>query len=369
MAIISSGQITIIDLYDVPSLNAWISSGSTTAQTYNNTAQTWTPNYPTEPQVLTLNLTKAGSATSLLGTQVTNVRWTKKVGTSSTEITSTTSADVEYKSGTSNSILTTKSNVPVANNAVLWSVDGIWNDPDSGIPVAFSADIQLTLVQLAKAAIIGNIYAPKGDFFRNNTPTSLMIKADLYKDGTLSAGSKKFKWFAEDTSVNTSQDTDGGVGWRKIIATSGTSGEFASSGFDVEVTTQGTLTVFPNAVVNGQTYKVVITDNAGGTIGTKVTNYITLRDMDDPIMVVVESSAGTILKNGAGSTTLTARLFQNGDVYDSGGTLHTYKWTRWQGGSIDSNFGGTGINFKTGRTLAVGSNDVDIKTVFKVEVS
>ena len=39
MAIISTGQITIIDLYDAPALNAWISASENTTQTYNNTTQ------------------------------------------------------------------------------------------------------------------------------------------------------------------------------------------------------------------------------------------------------------------------------------------------------------------------------------------
>lgn len=368
MAIISSGQITIIDLYDAPSLNAWISATQTTAQTYNNTTQTYNPNYATTAQVLKLNLTKAGSPTSLLGASVTGVKWTKRVGDVSTEITSIASGDVDYKSGTSNSVLTTKYNTPTANNAVIWSVEGVWTDPNTQLPIAFNATIDLTLVQLAKASIVPNLYAPNGDFFRNGTPASLKVNADLYKDGGLSSGSKKFKWFASDTTIGTSQDTDGGVGWRKITATTGVKGEVANSGFDVAVTTQGVLTIYPDAVTNAQTYKVVITDNAGGTSGTKVQQYITVRDMDDPTMVVVESSDGNIIKNGSGSTVLTARLYRNGEEIDDGGTVHTYKWTKWQNGSMVSGFGGTGINHKTGKTLSIGNADVNIKTTFKVEV-
>lgn len=368
MAVISAGQITIIDMWDAPALNAWISASQSVNQTYNNTAQTWSPNYPSTAQVLTLNLTKAGSTASLIGANVTNVKWFKNVGNTRTEITSTTSTDAEYKSGTSNTVLTTKVNVPVANNAVRYTVEGVYNDPDADIPVAFSADIDIILVQLAKAAVIGNIYAPNGDFFRNNIPASLKVNADLYKDGALSTGSKKFKWFAADSSVSTSQDSDAGVGWRKITATTGTTGAVANSGFDVAVTTQGVLTVYPDAVINGQTFLCVITDNAGGTSGQKVKLYITLRDMDDPVMVVVDSSAGNIIKNGAGSTSLTARLYQNGEEIDAGGTAYTYKWYKWQNGVLVTGFGGTGINYKTGKTLSVGSADVNKVTTFKVEV-
>lgn len=368
MAIISTGQITITDLYDAPSISAWVSASQTTVQTYINTTTSYTPNYASTAQVLTLNLTKAGSSTSLLGSGVSAVRWYKTIGATKTEITSTTDTDSEYKSGISNSVLTTKVNVPTSNNAVIWSVEGIWTDPITSLPVPFNATINLTLVQLAKAAIIGSVYAPIGDFFRNNTPASLKINADLYKDGDLSTGSKKFKWFYADSSVTVAEDSDAGVGWRKITATTGTTGNVANSGFDVAVTIQGVLTVYPDAVVNAQTYLVVITDNAGGTSGQKVKQYITLRDMDDPIMVIVESTGGTIFKNGNGSTTLKARLWQNGNEIDSAGSIYTYKWTKWVNNAMVSNFGGSGISFKSGKSLSVGSSDVDYTATFKVEV-
>ncbi len=368
MAIISTGQITIVDLYDAPVLNAWISASQTIAQTYNNTAVSWSPNYATTPfQVLTLNLTRAGSGTSLIGAQVPNIKWKRRIGTTETEITSTTSTDTEYKSGTSHSILTTKTNTATANNAVVWTAEGVWNDPDTGLAIAFNASITLTLVHLAKASIVLHTYAPNGDFFRNLNPATLKINADLYKEGALSSGSRYYKWFAADSSVTTSQDADGGVGWAKLMLANTTM--TPNTEFNIATTLQGVLTVKPAAVVNGQTFKVVVIDNAGGTSGQKATGYLTLRDMDDPIMVIIDSTAGDVFKNGAGATTLSARLIRQGDEVDSGGTLYTYKWYKWQNGVMVANFGGTGIAFKTGKTLAVGSGDVDTVTTFKVEVS
>ena len=368
MTVISSGQITIVDLYDAPALNAWISSSATVTQTYNNQTKQYVPNYASAPLTLTLNLTKAGSASSIIGSDVSAVKWIKIVNNVETEIITTVSTATDYKGGTANSVLTTKSNIPTESNSIIWRVEGIYTVPATGLPVAFSATINLMLVQLAKASVVAMVSAPNGDFFRNDTPSSLKVTTDVYKDGSLSAGSRKFKWFASDTSVTTSQDSDAGVGWRKITATSGTSGEIANSGFDVAVTTQGVLTVYPNAVTNAQTYMVVVTDNDGGTAGTKIKQYITLRDMDDPMMVVIDSSGGTILKNGGGSTVLTARLYQNGEEVDTSGTKYTYKWTKWENNSMVPNFGGSGVSFKSGKTLSVGNGDVNSTSTFKVGV-
>lgn len=368
MAVISSGQITIIDMYDAPVLNAWISASQTTSQTYNNTTEVYNPNYATSGQVLTLNLTKAGSATTLISSQVKGVKWIKREGTDSTEITSTNKDDAEFKSGTSNSVLTTKANVTTAHNATLWSVEGIWTDPGTGLEIPFSASINLILVQLAKASVVATLSAPDGDFFRNNTPSSLKVKCDIYKDGSLSGGSRKYKWFIADPDAPL-DDTDAGSGWVKITKTSGTTGVFANSGFDVAVTFQGVLTVYPDAVVNGQTFMVVVTDDSGGNAGTKMKQYITLKDMDDPIMVIVESTGGTVLKNGAGATTLKARLLQNGKEIDDGdgGTAYTYTWYKWENNE-SVNFKG-GAASKTGKTLSVGSEEVNSTATFIVEVT
>lgn len=368
MAVISSGQITIVDLYDAPALNAWISASATTTQTYNNQTKQYTPNYASSPLKLTLNLTKAGSANSIIGADVTNVKWTRIIGGTSTEVTSTTATDVEFKGGVANSVLTTKTNIPVDSNSIIWQVEGTYTVPDTKLPVVFQATINLILVQLAKSAVVTMVSAPNGDFFRNGTPSSLKSTADVYKDGSISSGSRKFKWFASDTSVTTSQDADAGVGWRKITATTGTTLEVVNSGFDVAVTTQGVLTVYPDAVINAQTYLIVVTDNDGGTAGTKIKQYITFKNMDDPTMVVIDSSGGTILKNGNGSTKLTARLYRNGEEIDTAGTTYTYKWTKWENNVLVPNFGGTGIAFKLGKVLSVGNADINSTSTFKVEV-
>ena len=373
MAILATGQFTVVDMYDVPALNVWITASQGASQIYNNTAASWSPHYPSAPQVLTLNITKAGATQSLLGSAVTGVKWYKMVGTTKTLIDTTSTSANEYIGGTANSVLTSKLNIPIENNAVTFSVEGIWKDPVSKIEVAFGTTIALTLVQLAKAAIIGSMYAPKGDFFKNDTPSSLTINCDLYKDGVLSLGKKLVKWFASDSSVNSeghaSFDADGGIGWRKITATAGPTGEVANIAFGGELTLlQAVLTVYPNAVTNAQTFLCVIKDNEGGTAGVTVKNYLTLRDMDDPVMAVIESTGGDVFKNGIGSTTLKARLYRNGAELDAAGSQYTYRWYKWENNAMVPGFGGAGVDYKTGKELPVGGNDVNVTTTFRVEV-
>ena len=378
MAIISSGQITIIDLYDAPSLNAWISTSLGESQLYDNTTATFSPDYTTGAhQVLKLHLTRAGSAVDLVDSgNLTNVKWTKSVGASTETISSKKDTDPEYISGTYNGVLTSKKNVDKDNSSVTYTVSGTWKDSaGSGLPVDFSAKMSIDLIQLAKSATVIDTVTPKGYFFKNNTPSSLTIEAIIYKDGSLYQGSKLVKWFRSDTSVNTTgntlYDADAGIGWAKITNTTANSKEKANKGFGVGVTTDTpTLTVYPDGVVNGQTYLVVIEDRQGVTEESKrgiiLKDYVTIMEYDDPIQVVVESSCGDVLKNGQGDTQLTAVLYRNGeeiDAYNAGGNYtYKYSWSKFENKILVPAFS------KSGKRITVGQTDVNGKAVLKVEL-
>lgn len=365
--VLATGQITIIDMYDSLTLNAWISANSSINQTFNNTTNEYNPNYAVSPLILTLNLTTAGDNESLVGDNIKELHWFKTVGDKKVEINSTDSAEEEYKSGTLGTIMTSKVNTPVDYGAAYWSVEGLYYDENSDKMIPFSANIYLTVIQLAKASMIAVLSTPNGDFFRNGSPNTLRITSDVYKDGSIASTERKYKWFAADTSVIEAEDPEAGLGWRKITATSGTSGEYVNVEFDLSTTKQGVLTVFPDAVTNGQTYMNIVTDDYKGTAGSKMKQYSTLKDFDDPIMLIIDSTAGVVFKNGVGSTDLVARLYQNGLEIDQDGDEYTYKWTKWVNGEMDTTFGGDS-QFKTGKTLTINSEDVEEVATFKPEV-
>ena len=372
MAIVSSGQITITDLSDGMQLNAFITASGVTTQTYDATAQTWSPSYATTAQVLTLNLTKAGSVTSVVSGISGNITWTRTDGTTTTTITSTTTTDTQYMSGSANSVLTTKVNVPIANSASRFTASGLWIDPNTGLNVPFSAVLDLTVVQLAKSAVLANVYAGNGGAFYNDMPASLTVNADLYKGGQLSAGNKQIFFGYSDSTVTTTgsagYNAKLGLGWR--LCSASTTGQTPNVAAATNTTSQGVLTVLPTAVVNSKTFKAVIIDQVGGTSGTEVSGIVTLLDYTDPLTCTVDSSAGSIFKNGSGTTTLTCRVFQSGAEVDTAGTTYTYKWSkRDQNGVLDANFGGAGNQYKTGKTISVVASDIDVKAQYTCEVN
>ena len=365
--ILATGQITIIDMYDNLVLNSWISANSSINQTFNNSTNEYNPNYIVNPMILTLNLTNAGGTESLVGDNIKELRWYKTVGDKKTELEATEPTESEYKSGPVGSIVTSKVNTPKDNGAAIWSAEGLYYDANSDKMVPFSAGITLTIMQLAKASMITVLSTPNGDFFRNSTPTNLRITSDIYKDGALSSTERKYKWFAADTSVVESQDPDAGLGWRKITATSATSGEFVNVGFDESTTKQGVLTVFADTVTNGQTYMNIAIDDFGGPAGSKMKQYSTLKDFDDPVMMIIDTSAGIVFKNGVGSTGLVARLYRNGLELDQDGDEYEYKWTKWVNGEMVTDFGGDS-QYQYGKTITITSEDVKETATFKPEV-
>ena len=91
---------------------------------------------------------------------------------------------------------------------------------------------------------------------------------------------------------------------------------------------------------------------------------ISFIDNSDPIQVSIESSGGDVFKNGVGSTTLNARLFQAGNEIDLQGTKYTYNWKKFdKDGILVSEFK------KQGKKITIGSDDVDIKATFSIEIS
>ena len=371
MGIIAAGQITVVDVSDAPALNAFITASKPTTQIYSQTSGTYNPSYATDPQVLTLNLTKAGSTVSIVG-GVSNLRWFFVEGSTKSEIVTTDpNSQGSFVSGGHNEILTTKLNVDTNRGSKRYEASGTWRDPITGLDVQFSASIDLFLTQIGKESQVLNVYAGNGNTFRNNLPASLTVNADLYRGNLLTNDNKQFKFFYQDTSVTSSEsagyDADGGIGWH--LCSSTTAGQTPNVGPTATTTSQGILTVTPTAVINAQSFKVVCINKTAGLNNSKSTGLCTILDMSDPYQLLLDSSAGNIFKNRQGTTALKALLYRNGEELDIDGTSKTYKWTKYdKNGVMDVNFGGTGNAYKTGKSITVNATEIEAKANFKCEV-
>lgn len=353
---IATGQISIIDYNDALTLTGFIGSNHPKTQMYNPDNGGYTPNWSSTNLVLTPSLYKLGTTTDIItNAEVTSVKWFE--AGSGTAITSTGNYAL---SGTKSHILTIKNNVLAGLPAKDWICEVTYRDATTNLDLVHKMSISFSRVVNGGGIADAVAFAPDGNVFKNGNITSLKAQCDLWRGSLVDTTLVTYQWYMQDSGVTT--DQGGGIGWRKLVET---------ANMTTGVTTN-TLTVFANAVSSYGVFKCLIkdTDSASNTYNQTFVDTISFIDNSDPIQVSVLSSGGDVFKNGVGSTTLTAKLFQAGNEIDAGGTKYTYKWFKYdKDGTLVSNFGGAGVNFKTGKSLNVGDADVDVKATFSVEIS
>ncbi|WFF71997.1 hypothetical protein [Proteiniclasticum sp. QWL-01] len=354
---IATGQITIIDYNDALTLTGYIQSNHPKTQMYNPDNGTYQPNWASSNLVLTPSLFKLGTATDIItDAAVQSVQWYDV--TTGSEVAITANATHVF-SGTKNHILTIKANTLAGLPGKDYMCKVTYKDPSTGLDLIHKFDISFSRVVNGSGITDAVLTALDGAVFKNGSVSSLRLKAELWRGSTIDTTSVTYTWYIMDSSVST--DQGGGIGWRKITADAAN----VITGYNLD-----TLTVYPAAFNNIGVFKVYIkdTDAASPTNGTSFIDTITLADQSDPIQVSITSTGGDVFKNGLGSTTLTAKLFQAGSEIDAGGTK-TYRWYKYNSaGTLVTGWGGA-TDYKTGKSITVGDSDVDTKATFLVEVS
>lgn len=360
MPTITQGQITIVDYHDAVSLTGFINGNLSLTQVFNPDNNSYTPNYASTNLILTPSLFRAGSGTDIItSAQIKSIKWFDSAAPT-TELVNGGNYGLPTFTVGANRPLSIKANI--LNGATVTKTficEVIYTDPATGLDLTHKSSITITRVNNSGGVTFANVTTPNGNVFKNGTG-SLIAKADLMRGSGVDSSSVTYQWFIQDDAAVT--DEGGGVGWDKLDATT----NYGITGY-----TTNTITIPASAVSSLETFKCVITDtdSTSPTYNQKFEGTVSIVDQTDPIQAVVESSGGTVFKDGVGSTTLKARLFQKGTEVDIAGTGYTYKWFKYdQDGTMVTNWGGTGINYKTGKTLTIGGADVTVKATFVLEV-
>ncbi len=348
MAIISTGQITITDHNDAVSLSAFITANHARTQVYNPENKTYTPDWKTNVLTLTPSLfTSTSGGDDVIATAaVTSIKWFD----GDQEITQTTT---NYLLGAK--VLTIRENVLSGTTTAKTFICEIrYLDSKTNSTLVQKCDITFSKSSNGSGTTIAQIQQPSGDVFKNGGGSELTAKADLLRAAGYDTTGNAFQWYRLD-----------GASYTKLLVETDT----------LKGVTTNTLTVYPDAVAGLETFKVEITDNdsTSGTQGQIFSAYCTFIDQTDPILVKVESSAGETIKNGVGSTTLTARLFQSGSEIDAWEEAkenyeYTYTWSCADEFGEPRNFASGGAT-KVGKRLVVDQTDIINKGIFNVEVS
>ena len=361
---LATGQFTIIDYNDALSLTGFIGSNRPKTQMYNQDNGSYTPDWSTSNLVLTPSLFILGTATDIIATAaVTSILWFDVSAGTETAITT----------GGVYSVGTTGAKALTISGNILAGLPGkdimckiIYRDPSTNLDLTLKLSISLSRVVNGSGIADAISWSPNGNVFKNGTVASLIAQCDLWRGSVVDTTNVTYQWFVKDPSITSGSgslyDANAGAGWRKLS-------EQANVNTGV---TSYQMTVYPAAVPGYAVFKCLIkdTDAASATYNQYFIDTLTFADQSDPIQLTVTSTGGDVFKNGVGSTTLKAMLYRAGVEVDAAGSTYTYKWYRYDSSSVlDPNFGGAGISFKTGKTLAVGDADVSVKATFLVEVS
>ena len=354
--IICTSDYTITDFNDAISLSGYIGSNLAHTQIYSPDNETYTPSWVTTNLVLTPQLYVTSTTTDVITTSaVTSVSWYQNTETAGNKITSTGNFAL---SGTKNHILTVKANILAGTNTVKFICVVQYHDATTNLDLTHKMDVSFSLVKSGSGIADAICIAEEGNIFKNGDITSLKASCDLWRGSTIDTTNVSYQWYIMDSTQST--DAGGGIGWRSL---SNTTNMYTGC-------TTREITVYAAAVPSTATFKCVITDTETGANNAKYYDTITFVDLSDPIQCTIVSSGGDTFVNGQGSTVLTAKLFQAGSEIDSSSPYsYTYKWYKYDSSAtLVTNWGGTGVNYKTGKTLNVGSSDVNVKSTFRVEV-
>lgn len=227
-----------------------------------------------------------------------------------------------------------------------------YTDVATGADLIYKTGITITRVNNGGGVTLAQVTTPSGNVFKNGTGANLTAKAELLRASGIDTTNNTYTWYKLLSGVWTLMSTGNAVG---------------ATGFATSI-----LTIPATSVIGLNMFRCDIKDldTASPTYNQIFSATCTLIDQTDNIQVAVVSSNGDVLKNGVGSTVLTAKLYQAGAEVDSGGTAYIYTWRKNDStGTPDANFGGVGISTKTGKTLTVGDVDVSTKATFFVEIS
>lgn len=341
---LATGQFTIIDHNDATTLTGFISSNKSKSQAYNPDTNTYIPDYSTsDPLILRASMFIAGSSDDILetATNVTGMQWSLNKGGTWENITGATTR--EYR------LTTNLTDV----NSKEFRFHCTYNDPVTGLPLEFNATIEIHKIKNGTGIADAMVIAVDGNIFKNNNAPSLKAECQLWRGSTVATNmtSAHFKWFKQKSGGQGNATWGVPAGWEEI-----TTGHAWDSTKKASV-----LTVTKDMVINTQPFMCSVDDPDSDVYFKDVVTFI---DQTDPIQVVIESTGGSVFKNGQGSSTLKAKLFQNGTEIDSDGSKFNYAWVKYDKAGAQ-----VSAWTKSGKNINVTDADVDIKATFMCNIA
>lgn len=347
MALVSTGQLTIVDNNDARPITAFISANPGTQQIYtkDESAVTFTPNWTTVNSNAGLELRArvyagAASGPEEITGQLTNKKWSYVIDGAA--ITTGSAPTSDFESGgtltvtndTTQAKLNIKANLKVGNAPEQIFFSGDYTDPVTGLVSRITAQITLTQVKTGTNAVYINLRTPDGDVLEPQAgKASVRVFADLIRAAGVDDTNITYRWYQSPHAASDQIDGNLGSVTTKYGAlttsqvnsnAAGAIGQFNGSGITTTNMPDGGWTdakgliIHNSAVTDIGVYKVEVRD--GDT--TVYQTYFTINDVSDPYEVRLISSAGDKLQNGVGTTDVYPQVY-----YGAAKISNTAGWT------------------------------------------
>lgn len=339
MAIVSTGQITLVDNNDARTVVAAIAASLGTQQTYtkDDTTESFAPNYASTNNVLAPSITISSptapiNAISKQKAQLSSVSWsttpdgTPNIVNAGSLLNST---DYDYNSTTLALSLKTNKLTRAAPSLTLYFSCN-YTDPATSLVTQVLAQITLGMVVTGTNALYVVVEGPdtipmSDTAARNNVLLTARLMRGSSEETTLADAA--YKWYKLDVNGSPVELNAAHPDWHATEARfqkfrfldEGNAAVIPpASGYH----TGKKIRIFEDAVRGTATYRVDILDDTPNS--NPYSKYFTVTDKSDAVQVIVSSDGGTVLQNGQGSKTLRASMTKNGAPFAPDGW--TYRW-------------------------------------------
>lgn len=346
MALVSTGQLTIIDQNDARSITAFLgaSGGSQQVFTKDESTVAFTPDWFATAITVTPSIAISGLTAAQVWGSLTNKQFSLTAGgtaiataTTSSSFVNSSNVDISTpftathgaNGATTPSTLAVKGNLKdtVANFTVFFDADYV--DSATNLSTHITCQITLATVKTGTNAVYvvwrgRNAIEEATGSVKNH----VAICADLIRSSGIDTTGLTYKWYEASSGTQVSTSLAGYAtkyGFKTTAA--GTEPTGVASDLNKNLPASGagnafnTLVISELAVADMMVYRVDITDSDNKTYST----YFTVYDVSDPYDVQIISSTGDKLQNGQGNTTLTPKVF-NGSSAVTDLTGWTFDW-------------------------------------------
>jgi hypothetical protein len=376
MALVTTGQITIVDNNDAKPITAYITASPGSQQVFSKDESTiayvpdWTTANTNTGLILTAKVYVGGVSSAVDVTSLlTNKKWSTDLSTAITGTAAAISGNASLAAlfvgsgtftinNTGGATFTIKSNFLEAVQQAVIYFEGDYTDPVTGLVSHIIAQISLGMVKTGTNAVF---VLPRGnntiEQATGSTKNVGVMVADLIRAAGIDTSGVTYRFFE-----NNGQDHiyNGGsfatkYGFKTTAAAAAPTGALANIGTNLPALnawmTYNTIVIHENAISDIGVFRVEAKDNDG----TIYQAYFTVYDVSDPYDLRIISSSGDKLQNGIGSTLLTPKVYYGSQEVASL-TGWTFTWTFY------NKDGNRGAFIDTTRTAVAGGRNITVNT-------